>query len=303
MSKTKLLVNTPDPLRVMYVACKTCYSADNALGLWYKDHNQIYAKEKLGEYENECPQAVYDLSTQEYFCKYEAEDLFLRICACDFDGTLDECTIQAEKARAYDEAVRGLPTEKELMLALVLKVFRSGHLTIAEHINFTFAIADISRACSHQLVRHRHATFSQKSQRYVQYHKPFEYVMPESIKNTLLKPMDGDLTKRFSDHMRDTQSLYEAFLDEGIPAEDARYVFPNACETSMIMTCNLRELIHICNLRLCLHAQWEIRGLVEKMRNEVVKLYPWLGEFLVPKCKTCTEFKKCERNKGNSDEK
>lgn len=291
MSKTKLLAHTPNPLRVMYVACKTCLSADNALELWDTDFWDRNLREKLGEYKPECPYLVYDPATQEYFCKHETEDICLRLCACDFEGILDECTAQAEKARAYDEAIRALPTEEKLMQSLVVKVLNSGHQSIAEHVSFTFAITDISRACSHQLVRHRHATFSQKSQRYVQYHTPFEYVMPDTI------AANEETKNRFMFLMNGLQTHYEAMLDKGIPAEDARYVFPNACETSLIMTCNLRELIHICNLRLCLHAQWEIRGLIEKMRNEVIKLYPWLSEFLVPKCKTCTEYKKCDRNK------
>lgn len=179
----------------------------------------------------------------------------------------------------------------ELMHNLVSKILSAGHLSIAEHVNFTFAISGISRTLSHQFVRHRHATFSQKSQRYVSYHKPFGFITPETIAK------NEELKQKYDLLMQNIQLHYDLMLRAGIPAEDARYIFPNACETSITMTCNFRELMHICNLRLCLRAQWEIREMVGKMRDEVVKVYPFMAEYLVPKCKTCTEYENCGRKK------
>ena len=88
--------------------------------------------------------------------------------------------------------------------------------------------------------------------------------------------------------------LYDKLVNNGVAKEDARAILPNAASTNLVMTCNLRELIHICNLRLCKRAQAEIRELVGLMRDEVVKELPFMKEFLVPKCRVCTEKDKCE---------
>jgi thymidylate synthase (FAD) len=203
-----------------------------------------------------------------------------------------------------NESAENRQKKKDLVLDKVLK---SGHLSIAEHVNYTFAISGISRVLSHQFVRHRHATFSQKSQRYVTYHKPFEYITPPKIKEQRT-PYRGvekgeneeesfsEALLAFETHMKNCQNLYEHLMNLGIPAEDARYVFPNACETSLVVSFNLRELIHLCNLRLCKRAQWEIRGMMEKVRTEVLSVHPYLKELLVPKCVNCTEYDKCGGN-------
>ena len=191
----------------------------------------------------------------------------------------------------------------EVMVKLVQKVLDSGHLSVAEHINFTFAISGISRACSHQLVRHRHASYSQKSQRYVK-EGDFKYITPDTI------AQKGHAENVYDVLMREIDKVYTALLKLGVPPEDARMVLPNACETSMTMTLNLREMIHLCNLRLCTHAQWEIRNLVFKMKQEVLrdnhnnvscegleKIKPILQGLLVPNCKHCTDFRPCVNRK------
>lgn len=129
---------------------------------------------------------------------------------------------------------------------LVKKVLDSGHQSIAETVVFTFSIEGVSRSLTHQLVRHRLACYSQQSQRYVNFKdKTFEYVIPDTIK----KNVEAEVI--YNEFMSSCKECYDKLIDIGILAEDARYVLPNATCTNINMTVNLRELIHICNLRLC----------------------------------------------------
>lgn len=159
-------------------------------------------------------------------------------------------------------------------MGLVKHLYRNGHHSVFEHIYFTFKIEGISRACSHQLVRHRHCSFTQRSQRYCS-EGDFGFVIPPSLDSSY----EAD---EFENIMLRLQERYES-LQKSIPNEDARYVLPNACETSLFLSCNLRELIHMSNERLCLRAQWEIRELMKQM---VSLVDPALHFMLVPKCKS-----------------
>lgn len=154
---------------------------------------------------------------------------------------------------------------------LVEHLYKNGHFSVYEHIYFTFKIEGISRACSHQLVRHRMCSFTQRSQRYCS-EDGFEFVAP--------KTLDKDL---FAVDMANLRYLYEYYQKNEVPNEDARYILPNACTTELYLSCNLRELIHIANERLCSRAQWEIRELVQKM---VSLVDPELQSMLVPKCQS-----------------
>lgn len=157
-------------------------------------------------------------------------------------------------------------------LGLVKHLYRNGHHSVFEHIYFTFKIEGISRACSHQLVRHRHCSFTQRSQRYCS-EDGFGYVTPPTIAEEC-----------FSDDMKTLNEWYNGYQTGGnVPNEDARYLLPNACETSLYLSCNLRELIHMANERLCTRAQWEIRELVQQM---VSLVDPALHFMLVPKCES-----------------
>lgn len=156
-------------------------------------------------------------------------------------------------------------------LALVKHLYRNGHHSVFEHIYFTFKIEGISRACSHQLVRHRHCSFTQRSQRYCS-EDGFDYVTPPSVDPKWLE-LD---VKILSD-------WYYDYQEAGVPNEDARYILPNACATELYLSCNLRELIHLCNERLCSRAQWEIRNLVREMAKLVQEELRFM---LVPKCKS-----------------
>lgn len=148
------------------------------------------------------------------------------------------------------------------------KIIRLGHLSVIEHASFTFAVEGISRACSHQLVRHRLASYSQQSQRYVKYKEALSYVTPAKIK---AKP---EITKKYSRLIGQIKALYDEMLAEGIPAEDARYILPNATETKIVITMNARELLHFFELRRSKHAQWEIRQLANLMLAESRKVAP-----------------------------
>lgn len=138
------------------------------------------------------------------------------------------------------------------------RILRMGHYSVLEHASFTFGIEGVSRALTHQLVRHRLASYSQQSQRYVTFDS-VEYVTPGSIGN------DPDKKKRYDAFLRRVSKLYREFVDQGVPAEDARYVLPNAACSRIIVTMNARELIHFYRLRCCERAQWEIRAMATAM--------------------------------------
>ncbi|MBP7211754.1 FAD-dependent thymidylate synthase [bacterium] len=187
----------------------------------------------------------------------------------------------------YEKAV-----DNEKMLNLISKVVASGHYSTIEHIQVSFAISNVSRACTHQLVRHRHASFSQKSQRYVKEKGQFDYIIPPTIEK------NKELKEKFEKFMSEISNTYQEFVEAGIPAEDARFVMPNAASSALVMSLNLRELIHIANLRLCTRAQFEIRTMVKKMCEALTKEEPWLKPYLVPKCESlgfCDEAKSCGR--------
>lgn len=175
----------------------------------------------------------------------------------------------------YDSASK----TQEDMLKVIYKALDAGHLSIAEHYQFNILIEGVSRTLTHQLVRHRHCTFSQQSQRYCKANKEgFDYVIPDNIANIPV------LKNNFEVAMYSLSELYNILTENGIQPEDARAVLPNACSTNIVLTCNLRELMHICNERLCTCAQKEIRKLFIDIRNQVIKDMLWTNKYLVPKC-------------------
>jgi len=192
------------------------------------------------------------------------------------------------------EIIDNITDDNEKKLNLIKRVISSGHYSTIEHIQLSFAINNISRAATHQLVRHRHISFSQKSQRYVREKGEFDFVTPASIKQ------NEKLNEKFENLMKEISQVYQELIEAGIKNEDARAILPNATTSSMVASLNLRELIHIANLRLCTRAQLEIRMLVQKMCALVVEREPWLKEHLVPKCERlgyCDEDKSCGRMK------
>ena len=178
----------------------------------------------------------------------------------------------------FERASTGqVPTDKQQ--DLIRRVIESGHGSTIEHIVFTFAISGVTRTLSHQLVRHRAGVaFDQQSQRYLNYKRP-SYMVPGSLADA-----PPEMRDRFVAEMDDSLAFYGEMLEAGIPGEDARFVMPNATRTNLIMTANLRALIHMSGLRLCTMAQWEIRRLFQLIRHEVFTVSPFLGSFLAPKC-------------------
>lgn len=185
-----------------------------------------------------------------------------------------------------------------------------GHQSPIEHVGFTFGIEGISRACSHQLVRHRIASYSQKSQRYVS-EANFEFIVPpeiaadEQANEEFLKQMDS-LTqsyKKIADIL--TQKHKEEFMRQGVPEnkaktlaekkanEDARFLLPNACETKIVVTMNARSLLNFFKLRCCNRAQWEIKAVADEMLKLCSQVAPTLFKNAGPACLNgaCSEGK------------
>jgi thymidylate synthase (FAD) len=188
------------------------------------------------------------------------------------------CYSELEPDDIFNRAVDGR-IEPARMQKLISGVIESGHGSTIEHVVFTFGISGVSRTLSHQLVRHRAGVaFDQQSQRYVSYKGPAT-MLPGTI-------ADGDpsLRQRYESQVEGALGLYGELLASGIPGEDARFVFPNATRTNLVMTTNLRALIHMSGLRLCTMAQWEIRRLFQLIRHEIFAVSPFLGSFLAPKC-------------------
>lgn len=146
--------------------------------------------------------------------------------------------------------------------AFLLARIREGHESLIEHASATFEISGISRACSHQLVRHRLASYSQESQRYVSMDEP-EWVVPPAI---AADPEALNVWERFTDEVR---QAYRRLRERGIRKEDARFVLPNAAATRIIVTMNFRELRHVFRVRISPHAQWEIRQVAVQMLEAV----------------------------------
>ena len=200
-----------------------------------------------------------------------------------------EETIAAAARLCYRSG--GIDTLKDDRLAGQAKSFLGklmgmGHMSPVEHVSFTFAIEGISRACSHQLVRHRLASYSQQSQRYVSKTMGFQYVVPPSIED------DEEMRIRFKRFMKETQKFYNYLVgrleDKGLKGEsvreDARFVLPNAAETKIMVTMNVRELLHFFRQRCCNRAQWEIRQMATEMLRLARNVAPILFAHAGPGC-------------------
>lgn len=170
---------------------------------------------------------------------------------------------------------------------------KSGHLSVAEHSDITFKVT-CSRACSHQLVRHRTNKYTQRSQRYCK-EDGFEYYTPDSI-------VANKCVHVYTEVMNLIQSYYDILIENGVPAEDARYVLPNACKTVLYITMDFRNFFHFLNERLCTRAQKEIRDIAKEMARLAVEACPIIKPRCVPKCESfsiayCPEHKGCGRHK------
>lgn len=164
-----------------------------------------------------------------------------------------------------------LETMSEKAVRAVLRtIISSGHTSALEHASYTFAIDGVSRALTHQLVRHRLASYNQQSQRYVSYTETPRFIVPPTV------AADPAALERFDAANTAAFAGYRALIDAGMPAEDARYVLPNAMETKIVVTMNPRELLHFFELRCCNRAQWEIRDLSLAMLDLVEPTAPYI---------------------------
>lgn len=166
------------------------------------------------------------------------------------------------------ELMETMPEER--VRSVLSTIMASGHFSTLEHASYTFAIDGVSRVLTHQLVRHRMASFNQQSQRYVKFEGGFPYVTPPTIEG------DAAAQEAFERVMRATDEAYQSLIALGIPAEDARFVLPNAAETKIVTTMNVRELLHFFELRCCHRAQWEIQELAQKMLDLVRPTAPFI---------------------------
>lgn len=256
--KVKLIQATQNPIDVMWVAARTCYSEKSPIDLWNDRYGAIEdGYEHTEEYNRQCTEKHWDL---------------------------------------------------------VKKILESGHESIAEYVNFVFAIEGIDRATSHQLVRHRIAVFSQQSQRYVEIKESFETIS-ELFENPKTDEDEKYLltvaNKYFVGVTTDNYRMYIQCLisylqgvKQGMKPEEARTFLPNATKTNIMMGVNLRELRHICSLRLCNRAQLPIRQLFQEIKKEVEAQDSRLASLLAPSCEVlgvCTEAKSCKRKPALKD--
>jgi thymidylate synthase (FAD) len=197
--------------------------------------------------------------------------LAARLCYSNLSVDDLECTIKKSEQEQY-----------------IKKILVAGHLSTIEHASFTFGIEGVSRSLLAQISRHRIASFSVKSQRYVVEQKErdetFNYIIPPKIKE-----LGPEYEKRFTKQMAQIQLWYNQWYQElggkaSSAAEDARFVLPNAAETKMVMTMNARELYHFFQLRCCERAQWEIRGLAWEMLRLVRQIAPNIFAYAGPAC-------------------
>jgi thymidylate synthase (FAD) len=168
---------------------------------------------------------------------------------------------------------------RQEMLDFIEKRLETGHASPLEHAWFEFAISGVSRAFSHQFVRHHIGiSFEQQSQRYVPFKKgEFPYTVPETVRRAGFAPKMEEAFDKLGE-------LYQEMIDAGIPAEDARFLIPNAANTNFKVAVNFLELLHICDLRLCTRAQWEFRQVASQMRAELHRRFPELAKYIQPKC-------------------
>lgn len=164
---------------------------------------------------------------------------------------------------------------------ILIKCIEKGHWSVLEHITVSFFIDKISRACSHQLVRHRMASYTQTSQRFVGL-TDMGFKIPMSIHNAY-----AEIREAYEETAEKIAETFTLMIENGIPQEDARFILPNAAPTTLVMTANLRSLANFFSLRMCKNAQWEIRELATNMYKLLYKKMPDIMKYFGRQCKSC----------------
>ena len=171
-----------------------------------------------------------------------------------------------------------METLSEERIEKVLRtILESGHFSTLEHASYTFAIDGVSRAMTHQLVRHRLASYNQQSQRYVTFREEPEFIVPDSV-------VEAGAAEEYDAAVRAAFAASADLVARGVPAEDARYLLPSPCETKIVVTMNIRELLHFFELRCCNRAQWEIREVACRMLELVRPTAPLIFAQAGPGC-------------------
>jgi len=203
-----------------------------------------------------------------------------------------QCYAEQFAGDIFDKIKEG----QDKQAAFIRKIVSSGHESPLEHVKFTFAIEGVSRALTHQLVRHRMASYSQQSQRYVK-ENDFDYILPPSIENnpqakTEFEKIMGQIQESYT-------KISHLLAGQGLSGEtanqDARFVLPQAAETKIIVTMNCRELLHFFKHRCCARAQWEIRDLAEKMLEQAKVRLPEVFANAGAKCEALSFCPEGER--------
>lgn len=161
---------------------------------------------------------------------------------------------------------------------ILKRVISYGHISVIEHASFTFSLEGVSRALTHQLVRHRIASYTQQSQRYVKVEDLDSFVLPKSVKE------NKNAFRIFKEIIKEIHKSYKELIEIGIPKEDARFLLPNATKTNIVLTMNARELLHFFQLRCCNRAQWEIREVSWRMVSQVREKAPLIFKDAGPLC-------------------
>ncbi len=199
----------------------------------------------------------------------------------DPDAIVGAAARSCRSSKSVDEILKDGRIKLQRSLSVCVE---HGHDSVIEHASFTFSVEGLSRACTHELVRHRIASYSQQSQRAVKLGE--NYIVPPTIAGK------KDEMKAYADLMKNTWKTYNDFVIRGIPVEDARYILPTAAATNIVVTMNARSLINFFRLRCCTHAQWEIRNLAYEMLKQVKKIAPTIFTKVGPSCvtdNTCLE--------------
>ncbi|MEM3421457.1 MAG: FAD-dependent thymidylate synthase [Candidatus Hadarchaeum sp.] len=191
----------------------------------------------------------------------------------DPDALAGAAARSCRSTKPADEIVK---EERSKLLRSLEVCVERGHESVIEHASFTFSVEGVSRACTHELVRHRIASYSQQSQRAVKLEK--NYIVPPTISK------DREAEKIFIAAMDAAWRDYLSLIERGIPVEDARYLLPNAAAANIVVTMNARALMNFFKLRCCTHAQWEIRELAYEMLKLVKKVAPKIFENAGPSC-------------------
>jgi len=208
----------------------------------------------------------------------EVEKLEVKLLRCTTDAELlcGAAALTSTRSGSPSEILQKM--DSKTAKRIIKRVTGYGHTSVIEHASFTFSIEEVSRVMTHQLIRHRIASYTQQSQRYVTYDTLENYVTPSSIANS------AEAKRIFDETLEKLSQTYTKLLGLGIPKEDARFILPNAAKTNIIVTMNARELRHFSSLRCCTRAQWEIREAATEMLRQAKKIAPTLFRNAGPSC-------------------